>query len=75
MTPTPSTFSQVLPYKWEAYCRTNGGCTVGETLSPRLGSQEGTAIQMGGGGLPYKLKVSKTLFWGDSLLGMKTIPN
>ena len=24
VTPTPSTFSKVLPYKWEAYCRTNG---------------------------------------------------
>ena len=22
--PTPSTFSKVLPYKWEAYCHTNG---------------------------------------------------
>ena len=29
MTPTPNTFSKVLPYKWEAYCRTNGRCTVG----------------------------------------------
>ena len=25
----PSIFSKVLPYKWEAYCRTNGRCTVG----------------------------------------------
>ena len=24
VTPTPSIFSKVLPYKWEAYCRTNG---------------------------------------------------
>ena len=29
VTPTPSTFSEVLPYKWEAYCSTNGRCTVG----------------------------------------------
>ena len=27
--PNPSTFSKVLPYKWEAYCNTNGRCTVG----------------------------------------------
>ena len=33
VTPTPSTFSKVLPYRWEAYCRTNGRCT---------------AVQMGG---------------------------
>ena len=34
VTPTnPTTFSKVLPYKWEAYCRTNGSHT---------------AVQMGG---------------------------
>ena len=33
VTPTPSIFPKVLPYKWGAYCRTNG----------RL-----TAVQMGG---------------------------
>ena len=33
MTPTPNTFSKVLPYKWEAYGRTNG---------------RRTAVQMGG---------------------------
>ena len=27
--PNPRTFSKVLPYKWEVYCRTNGRCTVG----------------------------------------------
>ena len=29
VTPTPSIFPKVLPYKWEAYCSTNGRCTVG----------------------------------------------
>ena len=29
VTPTPSTFSKVLLYKWEAYCSPNGRCTVG----------------------------------------------
>ena len=33
VTPTPSTFSKVLPDKWEAHCRTNG---------------RRTAVQMGG---------------------------
>ena len=33
VTPTPRTFSKVLPYKWEAYCRTN---------------RRHTAVQMGG---------------------------
>ena len=33
VTPTPSIFPKVLPYKWGAYCRTNGGRT---------------AVQMGG---------------------------
>ena len=33
VTPTPSTFSKVLPYKSEAYCRTN---------------RRRTAVQMGG---------------------------
>ena len=33
VTPTPSIFPKVLPYKWGAYCRTNG---------------RRTAVQMGG---------------------------
>ena len=45
MTPTPSTFSKVLPYKREAYCRTNGR----RSLFSRLRSREAPAIQMGGG--------------------------
>ena len=63
VTPTPSIFPKVLPYKWgrtavqmggvlqykwEAYC--------GVSLSSKLRSQESTAIQMGGV-LPYKLEV------------------
>ena len=60
----PSTFSKVLPYKWEAYCRTNGRRTalqmgavlLGFPFSPRLRSHEGPAIQMGAV-LPYKLEV------------------
>ena len=28
VTPTPSTFSKVLPYKWEMYCHTDGRRTV-----------------------------------------------
>ena len=28
VTPTPSIFPKVLPYKWGAYCRTNGGRTA-----------------------------------------------
>ena len=62
MTPTPSISSKVLPYKWEAYCRTNGRRTAVQmggvlqykwevycwvSLSSRLRSQEGPAIQMG----------------------------
>ena len=69
VTPTPSIFSKVLPYKWGAYCRTNGGriaykwgayCRV--SLSSKLRSQESTAIQMGGV-LPYKLEVYCHTFW------------
>ena len=33
VTPTPSIFSKVLPYNWEAYCRTN---------------ERRTAVEMGG---------------------------
>ena len=29
VTPTPSIFPKVLPYKWGAYCRTNGRRTAG----------------------------------------------
>ena len=62
MNPTPSTFSKVLPYNWEAYiavqlggvhCSTNGRCTDTVLLGfPffKAQSEEGTAIQMGGGG-------------------------
>ena len=70
MTPTPSTFSKVLPYKWEAYCRANGtrtevqmGGVLLASLSSTLRSQEGTTIQMGertavriGGVLQYSLR-------------------
>ena len=73
MTPTPSIFSKVLPHKWEAYCCTNGRRTAiqmgGVSLSSKLRSQEGPAIQMGGI-LPYKLEVyCRTFFelsrgWG-----------
>ena len=69
VTPTPSIVPQVLPYKWGAYCRSNGGRTaVGGALQykweaycrisflSKLRSQESTAIQMGGV-LPYKLEV------------------
>ena len=38
VTPTPSIFRKVLPYKWGAYCRTNG---------------RRTAVQMGGAGFPF----------------------
>ena len=38
----------VLPYKWEAYCSTNGEVYCWASLSSRLRSQEGPAIQMGG---------------------------
>ena len=50
-----SIFSKVLPYKWEAYCRTNGRRIVWVSLSSRFRSQEGPAIEMGGV-LPYKLE-------------------
>ena len=29
LNPTPSIFPKVLPYKWGAYCSTNGGCIGG----------------------------------------------
>ena len=52
---TPSTFSKVLPYKWEEYCRTNGRSTVGfpffKAWKPGRYSDtnEGrTAVQIGG---------------------------
>ena len=72
MTPTPSIFSQVLPYKWEAYCSTNGRRTavqMGGVLLGfpflRLRSQEGRAMQMGGV-LPYKLEVYCRTFFDTS---------
>ena len=65
MTPTPNSFSEVLPYKWEAYCSTNGRCTVGFSFLSRLRSQEGPAIQMGGV-LPYKLEVYCHTFFETS---------
>ena len=58
VTPTPSTFLKVLPYKWGAYCRTNGRRTavqMGGVLQgfpffegSKLRRQESTPIQMGG---------------------------
>ena len=72
VTPTPSTFSKVLPYKWEAYCRTNGRRTAVQMGGVLLGfplfkhkSQEGAAIQMGGV-LPYKLEVYCSTFFEAS---------
>ena len=62
---TPSTFSKVLPYKWEAYCslqqyKREVYCWA--SLSSRLRSKECPAIQTGGV-LPYKLKMyCSTLF-------------
>ena len=63
VTPTPSISPKVLPYKWGAYCRTNGrrtavqmGGVLRVSLSSKLRSQESAAIQMGGV-LPYKLEV------------------
>ena len=47
--------ADVLQYEWEAYCRVS--------LSSKLRSQEITAIQMGGGVLPYKLEVYCRTFW------------
>ena len=62
MTPTPSIFPRVLPYrKWGAYCRTNGGRIAGfpflRSLEARKdGDTNGgrTALQIGGV-LPYFL--------------------
>ena len=63
MTPTPSTFSKVLPYKWEAYCctngrrycSTNGRCIVGLPLLQSLEASKAqrykwgrAAVQIGG---------------------------
>ena len=63
VTPTPSIFPKVLPYKWGGYCRTNGRRTAVAmggvlqykwevycrvSLSSKLKSQESTAVQMGG---------------------------
>ena len=85
MTTTPSIFSEVLPYKWEAHCRTNGRRTAVQmggvlqykwevycwvSFSSRLRSQEGPAIQMGGV-LPYKLEVYCRTFFEASSQGRK----
>ena len=51
----------LLPYKWEAYCWVS--------LSSRLRSQEGPAIQMGGV-LPYKLEVYCRTFFETSRVGV-----
>ena len=62
--PNPSIFPKVLPYKWGAYCSTNGRRIAGfpVEVSWKLRSQESAAIQMGGrtaiqigGALPYFL--------------------
>ena len=47
----------VLQYKWEVYCWVS--------MSSRLGSQEGPAIQLGGI-LPYKLEVYCRTFFETS---------
>ena len=56
VTPTPNTFSKVLPYKWEAYCSTNGmGFPFFKASKP--GRSNNT------NGLPYKLEVyCRTVF-------------
>ena len=54
--PTPSTFSKVLRYKWEAYCNTNGRSTDSVSLSSERRGTGSTAIQIGGV-LQYKLEV------------------
>ena len=72
VTPTPSIFPKVLPYKWGAYCRTNGRRTavqMGGVLQsfPFFEAQKPgkcTAIQMGGV-LPYKLEVYCRTFWAS----------
>ena len=52
----------VLPYKWEAYCRTNGRCIV---AFPFLqGAEARKAHQYKWGGvLPYKLEVCCSTFF------------
>ena len=57
VTPTPSTFSKVLPYKWEVYCSTNGRCVVGFPFLQGLEARMVQRYKWGGGVLPYKLAV------------------
>ena len=47
VTPTPSTFSKVLPYTWEAYCSTNGRCTVGFPVRQGLEPKEAQRYKWG----------------------------
>ena len=53
MTPTPSTFSKVQPYKWEAYYRTNGRRTAVQMGAVQLYCSSDTkggrtAVRIGG---------------------------
>ena len=72
VTPTPNTFSKVLPYKWEAYCRTNGSvlqykwevyCWV--CLLQGLEARKVQRYKWGGV-LPYKLEVCCRTFFETS---------
>ena len=66
----------VLRYNWEAYCGATRRCTAGVSLSLRLKSQQGTALQIGGV-LRYKLEVYCQYF-SDKLYGLgvsKQCPN
>ena len=73
---SPVQMGGVLRYKWEAHCGANRRCIqyyCGVSLSSRLGSQRGTALQMEGGGgvLRCKLEVYCQYF-SDKLYG--TVP-
>ena len=61
VTPTPSIFPKVLPYKWGAYCSTNGRRIAGFLFLRSLEARKvqrykwgRTAVQIGGV-LPYFL--------------------
>ena len=74
MTPTPSIFSKVLPYKLEAYCSTNGRCTVGFPFLQGLEAREVQRYKWGGV-LPYKLEVFCSTFSETSTLQTLTSLN
>ena len=74
--PNPQYFSEVSPVQMEAYCGTNrrhtvvqiGGVLRHFPFSPKLRSQRGTALQMGGE-LRYKLEMYRQYF-SDTLDGL-----